>query len=148
MVPFAQHRRSTDGARVRVLIADDHELIRMGLARLVSAQPDLTVVGTAADGHEAVALAMSEHPDVVIMDLSMPRLDGVAATREITRLSPETRVLVLSSYVQQLIVASAIAAGACGYLFKNVSSLDVIDAIRRAYGGETVFSVDPRTSMI
>jgi two-component system, NarL family, response regulator LiaR len=147
MVPFAQRRRSTHPARVRVLIADDHELIRVGLARLVSAQPDLTVVGTAADGHEAIAIAMSEHPDVVIMDLSMPLLDGVAATREITRLSPETRVLVLSSYVQHLVVASAIAAGACGYLFKNVSSLDVIDAIRRAYDGETVFSVDPRTSM-
>src|SRR3954451_13204614 len=148
MVPFAQHRRSTDPARVRVLIADDHELIRVGLARLVSAQPDLTVVGTAADGHEAVAVAMSERPDVVIMDLSMPRLDGVAATREITRLAPETRVLVLSSYVQKLMIASAIAAGACGYLFKNVSSLDVIDAIRRAYDGESVFSVDPRTATI
>jgi DNA-binding NarL/FixJ family response regulator len=147
MVPFAQRRRSTDPARVRVLIADDHELIRVGLARLVSAEPDLTVVGTAADGHEAIAIAMSEHPDVVIMDLSMPLLDGVAATREITRLSPETRVLVLSSYVQHLVVASAIAAGACGYLFKDVSSLDVIDAIRRAYAGETVFSVDPRTSL-
>jgi DNA-binding NarL/FixJ family response regulator len=148
MVPLAKHPLSTGPARVRVLIADDHELIRVGLARLISAQSDLAVVGTAADGHEAVALAMAEHPHVVIMDLSMPRLDGVAATREITRLAPETRVLVLSSYVQQLIVASAIAAGACGYLFKNVSSLDVIDAIRRAYGGETVFSADPRTSMI
>ena len=146
MVPFAQHRRSTDPVRVRVLIADDHELIRVGLARLVAAQPDLTVVGTAADGHEAVAIALSEHPDVVIMDLSMPRLDGVAATKEITRLLPETRVLVLSSYVQQLIVASAIAAGACGYLFKNVSSLDVLDAIRRAHVGEKVFAVDPRTA--
>jgi DNA-binding NarL/FixJ family response regulator len=148
MVPLAKHSLSTDPALVRVLIADDHELIRVGLTRLVSAQPDLTVVGTAADGHEAVAIAMSEHPDVVIMDLSMPRLDGVAATREITRLAPETRVLVLSSYVQQLMIASAIAAGACGYLFKNVSSLDVIDAIRRAYDGESVFSVDPRTATI
>ena len=148
MVPLAKHPVSTGPARVRVLIADDHELIRVGLARLVSAQPGLTVVGTAADGHEAVAIAMAEHPDVVIMDLSMPRLDGVAATREITRIAPETRVLVLSSYVQQLIVASAIAAGACGYLFKNVSSLDVVDAIRRAYDGESVFSVDPRTATI
>jgi DNA-binding NarL/FixJ family response regulator len=146
MVPFAQPRRSTDSSRVRVLIADDHELIRVGLARLISAQPDLTVVGTAADGQQAVAIAMSEHPDVVVMDLSMPLLDGVAATREITRLAPDTRVLVLSSYVQQLIVASAIAAGACGYLFKNVSSLDVLDAIRRAYLGEKVFNMDLRPS--
>jgi DNA-binding NarL/FixJ family response regulator len=146
MVPFAQHRRSTDPARVRVLIADDHELIRVGLARLVSAQPDLTVVGTAANGHQAVEIAVTERPDVVIMDLSMPLLDGVAATREITRLAPDTRVLVLSSYVQQLIVASAVAAGACGYLFKNVSSVDVLDAIRRAYVGESVFSRDARPS--
>ncbi|MGA8211405.1 MAG: response regulator transcription factor [Nocardioidaceae bacterium] len=130
--------------KVRVLIADDHELIRVGLARLVSSQPDLTVVGMAADGQEAVLISALEHPDVVVMDLSMPLLDGVGATREIASVSPGSKVLVLSSYVERSVIASAVAAGACGYLVKDVSALEVLEAVRRTHRGEAVFSAGVR----
>jgi DNA-binding NarL/FixJ family response regulator len=130
----------TDVAPVRVLIADDHELIRVGLSALFSAEPDLVVVGTACDGRAAVDLAAQELPDVVVMDLGMPVLDGIAATREILASSPRTRVLVLSCSVEHPVVASAVAAGACGYLVKHVSTLEVVDAVRRTFGGELVFS--------
>src|SRR5215216_2520333 len=93
------HRESaamSASARVRVLIADDHPMIRTGLARMVAAEPDLEVVGTAADGRRAVELAEREQPDVIVLDLSMPELDGITATEEMRRRSPRARVLVLS----------------------------------------------------
>jgi DNA-binding NarL/FixJ family response regulator len=134
-------RPPTEGAaRVRVLIADDHELIRVGLARLLAAEADLVVVGTACDGRSAVDLVASQQPDVVLMDLGMPVLDGIAATREISRLAPDTRVLVLTCYDERLYVEDAVAAGAHGYLVKHVSSLEVVDAVRRTHSGEPVFS--------
>lgn len=126
--------------RIRVLIADDHPLIRSGLARLVSGEPDLELVGTAADGLRAVELAESEQPDVVVLDLSMPGMDGVAAAAEIRRLSPRARVLVLSSYVQEAVVSAAFTAGVHGYLLKNVSSFEVIDGIRQAHTGGSPMS--------
>lgn len=131
---------------VRVVIADDHELIRAGLSLLLAAEPDLVVVGTASDGRSAVDLVAQQQPDVVLMDLGMPVLDGLAATREIARLAPGTRVLVLSCYEGEPFVANAVAAGAHGYLVKHVSSLDVVDAVRRTHGGEPVFSTDPPSS--
>jgi DNA-binding NarL/FixJ family response regulator len=125
-----------------VLIADDHELIRSGLERLVEAEDDMSVVGTAADGLRAVTLTARRHPDVVVMDLSMPVLDGLAATREIVRISPETRVLVLTCHARRVVVEAAISAGASGYLYKNVPARDVLDAIRRTYAGERLFLSD------
>jgi DNA-binding NarL/FixJ family response regulator len=127
-------------ARVRVAIADDHPLIRSGLARLVAAEPDLEVVGTAADGRHAVELAEREQPDVIVLDLSMPELDGITATEQLRRRSPRTRVLVLSSYVWESVVASALTAGAHGYLSKDVPAVEVLDGIRHTYAGGTVFS--------
>lgn len=119
-----------------MLLADDHELIRSGLERLVSAEDDLAVVGTAADGLRAVTLTARRRPDVVVMDLSMPVLDGLSATREIMRISPKTRVLVLSCHSRRVVRDAVVAAGAFGYLYKNVPAADVIDAIRRTYAGE------------
>jgi DNA-binding NarL/FixJ family response regulator len=136
--------------RIRVLVADDHPMIRSGLARLVSAQPDLELVGTAADGICAVEEAERAQPDVIVLDLSMPLLDGVTATEQIRRKSPRARVLVLSSYVQEAVVLSAFNAGVHGYLTKNVSSDEVIDGIRLTHAGgspmsEAIRRMDPRS---
>jgi two-component system response regulator DesR len=114
----------------RVLIVDDHEVIRAGLGRLVRLQPDLTVVGVAADGLTAVELAASGAPDVVVMDLDLPELDGVSATREILQRSPTTRVLVLTGYADQWMAQDALRAGACRCVSKADSAEDVLDAIR------------------
>jgi DNA-binding NarL/FixJ family response regulator len=135
--------------RIRVMVADDHPMVRSGLARLISAEPDLEVVGTAADGVAAVELATRQQPDVVVLDLSMPLLDGVSAAEEIRERSPGTRVLVLSSYVQEVVVSSAFNAGARGFLAKDVSSFEVLDGIRETFAGGIpmsagVRSVDPR----
>lgn len=142
--------RQADPARIRVLVADDHPLIRSGLARLVSAEADLELVGTAADGVRAVEVAERERPDVVLLDLSMPMLDGVTAAEEIREKSPQARVLVLSSYAQEVVVTSAFRAGVCGYLVKDVSSAEVLEGIRQAHAGGSptstgITSVDPRS---
>lgn len=143
----------SEAQRIRVLVCDDHPLIRSGLARLVSAQPDLELVGTAADGVCAVEEAERARPDVIVMDLSMPLLDGVTATEEIRRKSPRARVLVLSSYVQESVVISAFNAGVRGYLAKNVASHEVIDGIRETHAGgtpmsEAIRSMHPHSSLV
>jgi DNA-binding NarL/FixJ family response regulator len=135
------------GQRIRVLIADDHPLVRTGLARLVSAEPDLELVGTAADGLRAVALTQRDVPDVVVMDLSMPGMDGVSAAEQIRDVSPRTRVMVLSSYPQEAVVTAAFAAGVRGYLLKDVSSLQVLDGIRETHAGGTPMSERIRRTM-
>lgn len=120
-----------------VLIADDHEFMRSTLSGLIEAEPDLTVVGTAADGVMAVAMAARTRPDVVLMDLSMPRLDGIGAMREIRRQVPGVRVLVLSSSCSGPLVREALEAGACGFLVKGGSPQLVLDGIRSAaLGGQ------------
>ena len=139
--------RLRDPQRIRVLVADDHPLIRSGLARLVSAPPD------AADGICAIEEAERAQPDVIVLDLSMPRLDGVTAAEEIRRKSPQARVLVLSSYVQESVVISAFNAGVRGYLAKNVSSHEVIEGIRETHAGGTPMSeairmMHPHSSLV
>jgi DNA-binding NarL/FixJ family response regulator len=111
-------------------------MIRWGLAQLVSAEPDLELVGTAEDGVRAVELAELEHPDVVLLDLSMPELDGVAAAEQLRQRSPSTRVLVLSSHPQESVVSAAFLAGARGYLTKDVSTTDVLEGIRHVHAAE------------
>ena len=118
-----------------VLIADDHEFMRSVLSRLVEAEPDLVLVGTAADGVVAVAMAVRTTPDVVLMDLSMPRLDGISALREIRRQVPGARILVLSSSCTGPLVREALRAGACGYLLKGDPPRSLLDGIRTAAGG-------------
>jgi DNA-binding NarL/FixJ family response regulator len=126
--------------QVRVLVVDDHDVVRLGLTQLLGTQPDLLVVGTAADGRTAVDLVAAERPDVVLMDLSLPVLDGIEATRQIALRAPGTRVLVLSCFIEDAVVACAMDAGAQGYLVKHISMLEVVDAVRRTWGGEQVFS--------
>jgi DNA-binding NarL/FixJ family response regulator len=121
---------------IRLLLADDHEVFRFGLGILISSEPDITVIGMAADGRTAVTMAAADPPDVVLMDLSMPVLNGVAATREIVRAAPSVHVLVLTSYIQDSLVGEVLAAGASGYLLKGASPKTLVDAIRAVHRGE------------
>jgi len=129
---------------IRVLIADDHGVIRDGLGRLIAALDDMEVAGTAADGEEAVARARELEPDVVLMDLDMPRLDGIEATRRITAEQSGTAVLVLTSFSDRPRILGALEAGASGYLLKDAASDDVAEGIRSAARGEA--PLDPRAA--
>jgi DNA-binding NarL/FixJ family response regulator len=123
--------------RVRVLIAEDQALVRRGTSLLISLEPDMEVVGLACDGIEAVAMAELLRPDVVLMDLHMPRQGGVAATREITRTLPGTQVLVLTTLNDDETVFDAVRAGALGYLLKDVTEQELLDTIRALRRGES-----------
>jgi len=129
---------------IRVLIADDHGVIRDGLGRLIGALPDMEVVGLAADGDEAVAKCAATQPDVVLMDLEMPGVDGIEATRRILVDAPRTAVLVLTSFSDRPRILGALEAGACGYLLKDVDAEQVAEGIRAAARGES--PLDPRAA--
>jgi DNA-binding NarL/FixJ family response regulator len=125
---------------LRILLADDHPVVRAGLAGMLSAEPDLEVVGEAADGAEAVTLATSLHPDLVLMDLRMPSLDGAAATARIVSEVPGTRVIVLTTYDTDADIVRAVEAGATGYLLKDTPRAELASALRAAARGETVLA--------
>ncbi|MFY0407778.1 response regulator [Solicola sp. PLA-1-18] len=127
-----------------VLLADDHQLVRAGLAALVDAAPDLEVVAQAANGQEAVDLAATTGPDVVLMDLSMPVMDGVEATRRMTAAQPGVRVVVLTSFSDQARVSAALESGAVGYLLKDCEPHELIAAVRNAAAGHA--PIDPRVA--
>ncbi len=129
---------------IRVLIADDHGVLRDGLGRVIAAQPDLELVGAAADGAEAVALCRARAPDVVLMDLEMPVLDGIEATRAIMAETPGTAVLVLTSFSDRRRIVAALDAGAVGYLLKDAAADDVVRGIRTAAAGGS--PLDPRAA--
>jgi DNA-binding NarL/FixJ family response regulator len=129
---------------IRVLIADDHGIIRDGLGRLIAALDDIELAGTAADGAQAVERAREVQPDVVLMDLDMPNMDGIEATRQILAERPETAVLVLTSFSDRPRIMGALDAGASGYLLKDSASDDVADGIRAAARGEA--PLDPRAA--
>jgi len=120
-------------ADIRVLIVDDHTVVRDGLQALISAEPGMQVIGSAADGLEAVRMARELEPDVILLDLVMPRMDGVQTTLEIRSKNPDARILVLTSFAENHQVFSAIKAGAMGYLMKDTSSEELIQAIRDTY---------------
>jgi len=124
-------------SRIRVVIADDQALIRRGMAMLLDAAVDIEVVGQAADGVEVVELARRLLPDVVLMDLHMPRKSGVLATREITVALPHTRVMVLTTFDRDDLVFDAVRAGAQAYLLKDASEEEVLDTVRAVHRGES-----------
>jgi DNA-binding NarL/FixJ family response regulator len=126
---------------IRVFIVDDHEIVRKGIRALLGTKRDIQVVGEACDGVEAVTQSKILHPDVVLMDLVMPKVDGIQATREITAGLPGTRVLVLTSFAADEQVFPAIKAGALGYLLKDSGPQELVQAIRQVYHGEP--SLDP-----
>lgn len=125
---------------IRLLIADDHPVVRDGLAGMLASQPDLQLVGAAADGRQAVDLAASTHPDVLLLDLRMPGMDGVQAIGELRSRHPEIRVLVLTTYDTDADILRAIEAGASGYLLKDAPREDLFQAIRTVAGGQTYLS--------
>ena len=125
---------------IRVFLADDQALVRSGFRMLIGAEDDLEVVGEAADGEEALARVAALAPDVVLMDLRMPKLDGAGATARIVAEHPGTRVLVLTTYDTDADIVRAVEAGATGYLLKDTPRLQLVEAVRAAARGETVLA--------
>ena len=123
---------------ITVLIVDDHAVVRQGVRGYLEAQPDISVAGEAASGEEAVRLAADQVPDVVLMDLLMPGMDGVEATRRVRRVSPRSQVVVLTSYHEDVHIFPAIKAGALSYLLKDVGPEELAGAVRAAARGEAV----------
>lgn len=126
--------------KITVLLADDHTVVRQGLRALLIAEGDIDIVGEAENGREAVQLVKKLLPDVVVMDIAMPQLNGLEATRQITRAVPSTKVLVLSSYSDDDYVQQLTEAGAAGYLVKQTAANDLLKAIREAQKGNAFFS--------
>jgi DNA-binding NarL/FixJ family response regulator len=126
--------------RITVLLAEDHEIVRQGLRKLMEAEPDIEVVGEAATGRQAVALTKKLHPDVVVMDIAMPLLNGLEATRQIRQACPDAKVLILSAHSDDAYVEQVMALGATGYLLKQTSAHFLSEAIREVRQGRTFFS--------
>jgi NarL family two-component system response regulator LiaR len=123
---------------IRILIADDHAFVREGTRRILEQEPDLEVVAEAGDGEEAVKLACDLKPDVALVDVAMPRLDGIEATRRIKAQCPAVAVLVLSAYDDDQFIFGLLEAGAAGYLLKSVRGQEIVEAIRAVHAGESV----------
>jgi DNA-binding NarL/FixJ family response regulator len=131
--------------RIRILLADDHPVLRTGLRTLLEQEPDMSVVGEASDGHEAVALAQRLRPDVIIMDISMPGLDGLEATRQIRGLDLPSHILILTVHAQERYLFPVLKAGAAGYLNKTAADTELIEAVRTvAAGGAFLHPSDTR----
>ena len=128
--------------KIKVLIVDDHQVVRQGLRTFLELQDDVIVTGEAGDGLEAVEMVRQHKPDVVLMDLVMPRLDGISAMRQVMALGLSTRVIALTSFTEDDQVFPAIQAGASGYLLKDVSPEDLVEAIRAAHRGEATLHPD------
>src|SRR5689334_18639074 len=126
--------------KITVLLADDHTVVRQGLRALLAAEDDIEILGEAGDGRSAVQMAKKLMPDVVVMDIAMPQLNGLEATRQITHTIPSTKVLVLSSYSDDEYVQQLTEAGAAGYLVKQTAANDLLKAIREAQKGNAYFS--------
>lgn len=125
---------------IRVLIADDEALLRMAFGMVLEAQPDLAPVGEAADGAQAVDLARELRPDVVLMDVRMPGIDGIEATRQVVRVSPRSRVLILTTFDLDEYAFAGLGAGASGFLLKNTRPEELLAAIRNVAAGDAVVS--------
>ncbi|MBM3155630.1 MAG: response regulator transcription factor [Chloroflexi bacterium] len=124
--------------KIKILIADDHAVVREGTRQILEQAEDLVCVGEACDGEEAIRLTGSARPDVAIIDVNMPRVDGVEATKQIKKLYPNTAILILTAYDDDQFVFSLLEAGAAGYLLKSVRGRELVEAVRRVYSGESV----------
>ncbi|MBT8363275.1 MAG: response regulator transcription factor [Deltaproteobacteria bacterium] len=125
---------------VRIILADDHTIVRQGLAKLLEGERDLKVVGEAEDGRQAVNQVQKLKPDIVLMDIAMPNLNGIEATRQIKKISPQTRVIILSMHSHDRYINELFGLGASGYLLKNSTGTDIINAIHAALKGNTYLS--------
>ena len=134
--------------KIRVIVVDDHDMVRRGLAAYFNTHPDLILVGEASDGQESLEVCQSQRPDVVLMDLIMPGLGGIEATRRIREQYPDTQVIALSSYQDKDLVQKAIQVGAISFLLKNVSGDDLADAVRSAYAGQGTLAPEVTRDLI
>jgi DNA-binding NarL/FixJ family response regulator len=128
------------GQRTRVMVADDHPVFRRGMRAILGAEPDIELLGEATDGEEAIALALKLRPDVILMDLNMPNVTGIEATRHILEENPETAVLMLTMFEDDKSIFAAMRAGAHGYVLKGADGAETLRAIRAAASGEAIFS--------
>jgi DNA-binding NarL/FixJ family response regulator len=126
--------------KVRVLLADDHQLMRSGIRLMLEREPDMSVIGEASDGREAVTLAKSLKPDVVVMDIGMPNLNGIDAAGQMTQENPEVAIMIVSMHPDETYVLRALRAGARGYLLKDSAEADLIKAVHMVAGGKSFFS--------
>lgn len=133
---------------IRVMLVDDHTVVRSGLSAFLMAYEDLELVGDASGGEEAVRLCDELKPDVILMDLIMPGMDGAAATKAIRKKCPNIQVIALTSFKEQELVQGALQAGAIGYLLKNVSAEDLANAIRSAYAGRPTLAAEAAQALI
>ncbi|RRJ88761.1 DNA-binding response regulator [Gulosibacter macacae] len=138
----------TDAAAIRVALVDDQQLFRGGIRMLIDSQPDMTFVGEASDGAEAVRLAAMEQPDVMLMDVRMPVMDGIEATQQIAARGLDTRVLVLTTFDLDKAVARAVAAGASGFVLKDADPEFLLAAIRTVHSGAEVFAAQATADLI
>ena len=138
----------TEPASIRVMIVDDHPVVRDGLKSMLLAFDDLQLVGAAADGAEAIVCCQQLRPDVILMDMVMPGMDGIAALRAILEKQPEMKIIMLTSFVEDSTVQQALEAGAAGYLMKNVAINTMAEAIRAAYAGQPSLSPEATAALI
>lgn len=138
----------TEADKIRVMIVDDHTIVREGLTTLLEVHPDLSLVGEASDGRKAIELCAQLTPDVILMDLMMPEVDGVTAIQSIMKSHPEIRILALTSFVENEKVQTALEAGAVGYLLKNISAAELVDAIKSASIGKPSLAPEAAQALI
>jgi two-component system, NarL family, response regulator LiaR len=133
--------------QIRVMLVDDHAMVRSGLRLFLMAFNDFSLVGEAADGVEAVRMCAQLHPDVILMDLIMPGMDGIHATRGIRSACPDTRVIALTSFTDPDLIVDAFQAGVLSFLLKTISAMDLAEAIRRAYRGEPTLAPEAKDAL-
>jgi DNA-binding NarL/FixJ family response regulator len=139
---------ATPAAKTRILLADDHALVRRGVRLILDSEPDLTVVAEAGDGAEAIERARAERPDLAILDIAMPRLTGLQAARELSRLLPDMRILILTMYDSEQYFFEALKSGAAGYVLKSVADRDLVEACRAAMRDEPFLYPGAVTALI
>jgi two-component system response regulator NreC len=150
--PLFAHESSSDAretkTKIRVLLADDHTILRQGLKMLLNAQPDMEVIGEASDGHQAISETHRLQPDIILMDITMPDMNGIAATRQVRRQQPDVRVLVLTMHENEEYLFQALRAGASGYILKEAADTELITAIRAVQAGRFYLSPSAQSMMV